>query len=245
MYNDQDLESGSIPLTESPDNEYEHGKILYQTNFSHREEQYVKYKSMKFFLACLIMIPFYGIGILMLIYLPVYAYIARRDIRSRRLYITTESVVYRTAPPVHVVPCCGVTMTEKHTLLPLVTDVIVEQGCLQSKYGIHSIKIENAGQTGGKKTYDVEIDGLDDPREFKKILLIAATARRAGRNITENDIQQLQKNEDVFGSGLYPSPQNNNESSNPMVLEQLQKTNETLLIISKLLQEQSEKKKEN
>jgi len=244
---ERDLETGNTyPVVEL--NEVEHGKVLYHANFSQNEDRYMAYMTMRFVIYALILIPFYGAGLLLLLYIPVYRYIARQDIRSRRLYITSESVVYRTAPPIHIFPCCGVNKMEKHTLLPLVTDVIVEQGCLEAKYGIQSIKIENAGQTGGKsRTYDVEINGIDDPRMFKKILLLAATARRSGRSITENDIKDMQSNEgDIIGNmGLYPSLNNNNrnEELNPMILEQLQKSNDNLVMIINLLKEQNESKK--
>jgi hypothetical protein len=64
-------------------------------------------------------------------------------------FVTSEGVVYKTRPPA-CCPSCGVNKREKHCMLPLVTDVVLSQSWLEAKWGIWSVKIENAGQGGAQ-----------------------------------------------------------------------------------------------
>lgn len=171
--------------------EEEHGRILYRASFEEQCELYVSYMTWLCFFISLAMIIMYGLGLLLLLYIPVARYIARRDIQTRRLYITAENVVYKTRPP-SACPCLGFNKTEKHILLPLITDVVLSQSWFQAWFGLWTVTIENAGQGGGpNKSADLRVEGISEPELFKKILLRAATAKRAGLQFTSDDVRSV------------------------------------------------------
>ncbi|GLJ10507.1 hypothetical protein SUGI_0129520 [Cryptomeria japonica] len=114
-------------------------------------------------------------------------YIVRQDFRSRKLYVTSNAIVYKVTKPVFL-PCFGFTRREKHVLLPLVTDVVIEQGCLQAAFGIFSIRIENAGLSRPPPVDDVRIQGVVNPRLFRKAVLKTVSSLRKER-IVDKDAQ--------------------------------------------------------
>ncbi|XVF35175.1 hypothetical protein REPUB_Repub18cG0122400 [Reevesia pubescens] len=65
------------------------------------------------------------------------------------------------------IPCFGVLKKEKHVLLPSVADVVIEQGYLQSLFGVYSLRIENVGV---RSDY-VQIQGIANPSAFRKAAL--------------------------------------------------------------------------
>jgi hypothetical protein len=92
-------------------------------------------------------------------------------------------------------PCCGSTKREKHILFSLVTDVILEQGCMQARFGLHSIKIENAGQGNPNQPgADAIIVGIANARAFKQAVLAAAMAKRNGHQVTVDLIRGAMEN---------------------------------------------------
>ncbi|KAM2644217.1 hypothetical protein EV1_017910 [Malus domestica] len=118
--------------------------VLYSASFQEMEENFVKYQTAQWLLYSALLILAWGIGIFMLLYLPVRRYILRKDIRSRKLYLTPNAIVYKYAKPVPF-PIFGVLKKEKHVLLPSVADVVIEQGYLQSLFGVYSLRIEHVG----------------------------------------------------------------------------------------------------
>jgi len=180
--------------TRDDEEEYEHGRVLYRAVFSAQSQAaYVSYATWSYAFLCLALTFAYGIGILMILYTPVVRHIAKRDIATRRLFITTESIVYKTRPPC-CVPSCGVNKREKHVLLPLVTDVVLSQSWLEAKFGVWSVNVENAGQGGQADAkggrFDLSTRGIEDPKLFKRVCLMAATARRTGVALTEDLVQR-------------------------------------------------------
>ncbi|XP_042483124.1 uncharacterized protein LOC122063490 isoform X2 [Macadamia integrifolia] len=157
-------DSGSNDETES-----EHGveTVLYSASFQELEDNYVKYQTALWILYSLPLILAWGIGLFMLLYIPVRRYILRKDIRSRRLYVTPNAIVYKVTKPVPF-PCFGVLKKEKYVLLPSVADVVIEQGYLQSFFGVYSTRIENVG-VRRPPSDDVQIQGIADPRAFRKV----------------------------------------------------------------------------
>lgn len=143
--------------------------ILYTASFAEMEENFVKYQTTLWVLYSLLLILAWGIGLLMLLYLPVRRYILRKDIHSRKLYVTPDAIVYQVVRPVPF-PCFGVLKKEKHVVLPSVADVVVEQGYLQSLFGLCSIRIESAG-IRRPPSDDVQIHGVANPRAFRKAVL--------------------------------------------------------------------------
>ncbi|KAL5565977.1 hypothetical protein UlMin_029141 [Ulmus minor] len=110
----------------------------------------------------------------MLLYLPVRRYILQKDIFSRKLYVTPNEIVYKFSRPLFI-PFCGITTIERHIPLNLVIDFIIEQGCLQSKYGIHTSRIESV--THGKATPvdELQIQGVSEPSVLRKVIITEAS----------------------------------------------------------------------
>ncbi|KAM1376689.1 hypothetical protein PS1_038677 [Malus domestica] len=59
------------------------------------EENFVKYQTARWLLYSGLLVPVWGIGIFMLLYLSTCCYILRKDIRSRKLYLTPNAIVYK------------------------------------------------------------------------------------------------------------------------------------------------------
>lgn len=69
--------------------------VLYTASFHEKEDNFVKYQTAQWVLYSLLLILAWGIGLFMLLYLPVRRYILRKDIRSRKLYLTPNAIVYK------------------------------------------------------------------------------------------------------------------------------------------------------
>ncbi|KAL2623412.1 hypothetical protein R1flu_003617 [Riccia fluitans] len=150
------------------------GRILYIASFTEMENNYVNYDTAQWILISLPLILIYGVGLIMLLYTPIRRYAVRQDIRSRKLYVTSNAIVYKVSRPL-CCPCFGVSKLEKHVMLNLVTDVLMELGCLQSCYGISSVRIGgSSGQNQPKPGDDVWIQGIANPRLFKKLAVLTA-----------------------------------------------------------------------
>ncbi|KAH9325418.1 hypothetical protein KI387_005596, partial [Taxus chinensis] len=163
------------PVSQSEDEECGISvKTLYRATFDDLENNYVNCDTVLWILISLLLILAWGIGILMLIYLPIRRYILRQDIRSRTLYVTSHAIVYKVTRPAFL-PCLGFTTMEKHVLLPLVTNVIIEQGCLQAVYGIHTIRVENLAHGKPTPVDEFRIQGVVNPRLFRKVILVEAS----------------------------------------------------------------------
>jgi len=73
----------------------EHEEVLYAASFQEMEKNFIKYQTVQWILYSLLLILAWGIGLLMLLYVPVRRFILRRDIRSRSLYLTSNAIVYK------------------------------------------------------------------------------------------------------------------------------------------------------
>lgn len=185
--------TGSYEFSEADDE-----TILYKASFDELEENYIKYQTAQWILYSLLLILAWGIGVLMLLYLPIRRYILRKDFRSRKLYITPDAIVFKVTRPV-AFPCFGVLKKEKHVLLPSVSDIVVEQGYLQSRFGIFSIRIQNAG-VRKPASDDVQIQGLPNPWDFRKAVMMRVTNMNVGFN------RPAPLNEDPLSLGSSPPP---------------------------------------
>ncbi|XP_021276397.1 uncharacterized protein LOC110410832 isoform X2 [Herrania umbratica] len=163
----------SESITGEEGTEAEDESVLCTASFQEMEENFVKYQTAQWVLFSLLLILAWGIGLFMLLYIPVRRYILRKDIRSRKLYLTPNSIVYKVTRPVPF-PCFGVLKKEKHVLLPSVADVVIEQGYLQSLFGVYSLRIENVG-VRRPPSDDVQIQGIANPSAFRKVSAIEDT----------------------------------------------------------------------
>ncbi|XP_045827307.1 uncharacterized protein LOC123919433 [Trifolium pratense] len=151
-------------------NDEEEEEVLYAASFREMEKNFVKYQTVQWVLYSVLLILAWGIGLLMLIYIPIRRFILRKDIRSRTLYLTPNAIVYKVTRPVPF-PCFGVLHKEKHVLLHSVADVVVEQGYLQSLFGVYSLRIENVG-VRRPPSDDVKILGVANPNAFRKAVMM-------------------------------------------------------------------------
>lgn len=69
--------------------------VLYTASFQEKEDNFVQYQTAQWVLYSLLLILAWGIGLFMLLYLPVRRYILRKDIRSRKLFLTPNAIVYK------------------------------------------------------------------------------------------------------------------------------------------------------
>lgn len=69
--------------------------VIYTASFQEMEENFVKYQTTQWVLYSLLSILFWGIGVLMLLYVPVRRFILRKDIQSRKLYVTRDAIIYK------------------------------------------------------------------------------------------------------------------------------------------------------
>ncbi|EXB51637.1 hypothetical protein L484_012930 [Morus notabilis] len=95
-------------------------------------------------------------------------YILRKDISSRKLYVTPSEIVYKVSRP-SFIPFLGITTIEKRRPLSLVIDIIIEQGCLQSIYGIHTFRVESIAHGKAAPTDELQIQGVSDPSILRKL----------------------------------------------------------------------------
>lgn len=153
------------------------GKILYKATFKELERNFLNYETVQWILISLLLILAWGVGLILLLYTPVRRYVMRQDFRSRKLYVTSDAIVFKVTRPVFL-PWLGVSKMEKFIFLPLITDIVLEQGCLQSLFGVHSIRIETLGQGRPSAAYNIHICGMDNPKQFRRVVLIAATTPR-------------------------------------------------------------------
>ncbi|KAL5098369.1 hypothetical protein RYX36_002696 [Vicia faba] len=133
----------------------------------------------------------------MLLYIPIRRFILRNDICSRKLYLTPNAIVYKVKRPVPF-PCFGVLHKEKHVLLHSVADIVVEQGYLQSFFGVYSLRIENVG-VRRPPSDDVKILGVANPNDFRKAVMMRLSNIR-------NEIVSRQTSTSQDSSHLMMSP---------------------------------------
>ncbi|XP_015698444.1 uncharacterized protein LOC102703916 [Oryza brachyantha] len=145
-------------------------EILYDASFGATEDKFVKYQITRWILLSVLLILAWGVGLLMLLYLPIWIYVCRRDFRSRKLCLTPHAIIYKVTKPV-TFPCFGALRNEKHVVLHSVSDIIIEQGYLQSLFGIYSIRIENIG-VRRPASDDIQITGVTHPHDFRKAVLV-------------------------------------------------------------------------
>lgn len=71
------------------------GKVVYRASFTELKENNVKYDTIIWVLISLLLVMAWGIGLLMLLYLPFKRYVLRKEISSRTLYVTEDNIVYK------------------------------------------------------------------------------------------------------------------------------------------------------
>ncbi|KAI3444589.1 hypothetical protein Pfo_001254 [Paulownia fortunei] len=98
-------------------------------------------------------------------------YMLRKEIVSRKLYVTSKEIVYMVSIP-SFIPFWGETKIEKHVPLSLVIDIVIEQGCLQSVYGLHTFRVENIAHGKAAPVDELQVQGVHNPGLLRKVILI-------------------------------------------------------------------------
>jgi hypothetical protein len=70
-------------------------EVLYNASFGEMEDNFVKYQIAQWILLSVLLILAWGVGVLMLLYLPIRIYICRREFRSTKLFLTPHAIVYK------------------------------------------------------------------------------------------------------------------------------------------------------
>lgn len=209
-------------------------EVLYAASFQEMEKNFIKYQTVQWILYSLLLILAWGIGLLMLLYVPVRRFILRKDIRSRSLFLTSNAIVYKVTRPVPF-PCLGVLHKEKHVLLHSVADVVVEQGYLQSLFGVYSLRIENVG-VRRPPSDNVKILGIANPNAFKKAVMMQLSNMR-------NEIVSRQVSTLEDGSHLMMSPSkslryDSTHSEDLLLLQKLEEVGSSVKRIQTLFEAQ-------
>ncbi|CAJ1975728.1 unnamed protein product [Sphenostylis stenocarpa] len=217
------------------ENESDAEAVLYAASFREMEQNFVKYQTVQWVLYSVLLILAWGIGFLMLLYLPVRRFILRKDIRSRTLYLTPNTIVYKVTRPVPF-PCFGVLKKEKHVLLHSVADVVVEQGYFQSLFGVYSLRIENIG-VRRPPSDDVKIQGVANPNAFRKAVMMRLSNMR-----NEIMTRQVSTLEDVPQHLMMSPSKSFKPDSNPsgelLLMRKLEEVGSSVKRIQSLFEEQ-------
>lgn len=148
-------------------------QILYTASFEEFATKFVQYDTIIWVMISLLLVLAWGIGLIMLLCLPIRRCILKKEISSRKLYVTPHEIVYKASRP-SFIPFWGMVMIEKHVPLPQVIDIIIEQGCLQSVYGIHTFRVESIAQGKAAPVDELQVQGVYNPGLLRKIIVTEA-----------------------------------------------------------------------
>lgn len=171
--NDQIL---AAPVSEFGDDEEEtcSEQIVYPASFEELASSSIKYDTVIWLTISLLLVLAWGFGLLMLLYLPFRRYVLRKDLSSRRLYVTHTEVVYKVSRPSYI-PFWGTITIERRLPLSLVIDIIIEQGCLQSIYGVHTFRVESIAHGKAAPVDVLQAQGISDPDLLRKVIITEAS----------------------------------------------------------------------
>nr|ACF80785.1 unknown [Zea mays] len=102
-------------------------RVVYRASFQELMPNYLQYDTIIWALISLLLVLAWGIGLLLLLYLPYKRYVLKKDILSRQLFVTESKIVYKATRPSYM-PFMGIVKKEIKVPLHLIVDVIIEQG---------------------------------------------------------------------------------------------------------------------
>ena len=87
----------SDPISELSDDEEEDSveQIIYTASFQELAGNSVKYDAVIWLSVSLLLVLAWGVGLIMLLYLPLRRYVLQKDLSSRELYVTANEIVYK------------------------------------------------------------------------------------------------------------------------------------------------------
>ncbi|XP_073127940.1 uncharacterized protein [Henckelia pumila] len=164
----------SVPELEIKEEADTHLQVLYTASFKELASKNVNYDMIIWLSISLLLVLAWGIGIIMLLYLPFRRYVLWKDIGSRKLYVMPKEIVYKVTRPSYI-PFWGETKIEKHIPLSMVIDIIIEQGCLQSMYGLHTFRVESIAHGKAAPVDELRVQGVHNPRHLRKVIVTQAS----------------------------------------------------------------------
>ncbi|XP_021280997.1 uncharacterized protein LOC110414238 [Herrania umbratica] len=144
--------------------------ILYAASFEELARNNLQYDTIIWVSISLLLVLAWGVGIIMLLYLPIRRYVLQKDISSRKLYVTPSEIVYKVSRP-SFIPFWGITTIEKHVHLSKVMDIIIEQGWLQSVYGIYTFRVESVAYGKAAPVDELQVQGVANPALLRKVIV--------------------------------------------------------------------------
>lgn len=70
-------------------------RIIYTASFDELAGNYIQYETIIWLSISLLLVLAWGIGVIMLLYLPFKRYVLQKDISSRKLYVTPAEIIYK------------------------------------------------------------------------------------------------------------------------------------------------------
>ncbi|OEL17474.1 hypothetical protein BAE44_0021499 [Dichanthelium oligosanthes] len=150
--------------------------VLYRASFQELMPGYLQYDTIIWALISLLLVLAWGIGLLLLLYLPYKRYVLKRDITSRQLYVTENNIVYKATRPSYL-PFMGIVKKEIKVPLHLIVDVTIEQGCLQSAYSLCTFRIESIAHGKPAPVDELQFHGVHSPDLLRKVIIREASRR--------------------------------------------------------------------
>lgn len=172
-------------------------KVLYTASFDEFASKNVNYDTIIWLSISLLLVLAWGFGIIMLLYLPYRRYVLQKDIASRKLYVTSDEIVYKVSRPSYI-PLWGEIIIEKHVPLPLIIDVITEQGWLQSLYGLHTFRVESVAHGKAAPIDELQIQGVGNPRLLRKVIVTQASKAIQDTGISWNPNFKISSSGSMF-----------------------------------------------
>jgi len=172
--------------------------ILFRGSFESKKLH--GYFMLGFYLTCLMLLPLYGVGLILFLFTPLFYVKQRRRVSSMEMYVTSRAVVFKQTA--YSMGCCLAKTTEKHVMLDNITDVSYDQSFLQRMRGVATIKVENPGQSGTGKDAsgsDLAVTGLGNPHLVKRVLLQLRHRVRYGMALDVPTVRAI-VNGDVFNT---------------------------------------------
>ncbi|KAI4364748.1 hypothetical protein MLD38_020802 [Melastoma candidum] len=101
-------------------------------------------------------------------------YVLLRDLSSRKLYVTPSRIVYKISRP-SFIPFWRPVTIENQVPLSLVIDIIIEQGWLQSIFGMHTFRIESIAHGKAAPVDEIQVHGISNPSLLRKVIIREAS----------------------------------------------------------------------
>ncbi|KAI9109913.1 hypothetical protein K1719_018954 [Acacia pycnantha] len=214
LVNDLHGDDGAIDQGDDEDEDSVE-QIIYTASFQELARNNIQYDTVIWLSVSLLLVLAWGVGLIMLLYLPLRRYVLQKDLSSRELYVTPNEIVYKVSRP-SFIPFWGIVTIEKHIPLALVIDLIIEQGCLQSVYSYFSrvpepdilkkviitaaSKISQDGRTSWKPTAQgVDVETLTEssvvlrsPSKSLKMMSPPQSASRERRTTSRLELNRLE-----------------------------------------------------